>query len=72
MKNSETILDLKKRTKDWNKEFLGNEDDTIVVTTNRNEFSLILRKKDDKTRDKMITIDNLDNTTTIGDFVTKI
>lgn len=72
MKNSETILDLKKRTKEWNKEFLGNEDDTIVVTTNRNEFSLILRKKDDKTRDKMIIIDNLDNTTTIGDFVTKI
>ena len=49
MKNTNTILDLKNKTKEWNKEFLPpleGEDDitTFEVTTIRNKYSLWIRK----------------------------
>ena len=75
MGNNDTVGDLKKRTKEWNKEVDGlemKEDDDyyIEITLIRNKYPLWIRNKDlgAVAGNPWERIDDLDNDTTLGEF----
>jgi len=76
MGNDDTVGDLKKRTKEWNKEVKGlemkdNDDYYIEITLIRNKYPLWIKNKDTPDGPWEI-IEDLDNTTTLGEFTKKM
>ena len=45
MQNRDTIEDFQNKTKSWNKDFLGTDDDTLKITTIRDTFTLRVRQR---------------------------